>query len=149
MHSAPSVSFPVGRSRLARRLLWGIWALGAGALTAWCVQFSGAPWRTALMGVVLALAARAARVASRLGEGARLHWDGAHWSCDGTVRLGDAGVTVDLDLQSLVLIRLREPGGPATWFWIECMNDPGRSLDLRRALYAAAPSGAGQGLLQP
>lgn len=149
MHSAPSVSFPVGRSRLARRLLWGLWALGAVALAAWCIQFSGAPWRTALMGVVLAAAAHAAWVASRLGEGARLRWDGSHWSCDGAVRLGDAGVTVHLDLQSLVLVRLREPGGLAMWLWLERSSDPARWLDLRRALYAAAPSAAGQGVVQP
>ena len=146
MHSAPSVSFPVGRSRLARRLLWGIWALGAGAFAAWCVQFSGVLWRTALMGVVLALAALAAWAASRLGEGVRLHWNGMHWSCEGAACRRAAGATVHLDLQSVMLVRLSQPSAPAVWLWLERSNDPQRWLDLRRALHAAPLPVAEQGL---
>ncbi|MBS0454819.1 MAG: hypothetical protein JSS14_26270 [Proteobacteria bacterium] len=149
MHSAPSVSFPVGRSRMARRLAWGIWALGAAALLAWCVQFAGAPWRTAILASALALAARGAWAASRLGEGVQLRWDGVHWSCTGTTRLGGAGASIHLDLQSLVLVRLNAPGRPAAWLWLERANCPERWLDLRRALYARVPGGDEPVLSQP
>jgi len=149
MHSAPSVSFPVGRSRMARRLLWGIWALGAAALAAWCVQFSGEGWRTALLAVVVAAAACAAWRAPRSGEGARLQWDGLHWSCDGACRLGGASAGVHLDLQSFMLVRLRDAGGAVAWFWLARAMCPQRWLDLRRALYAAAPKAAEQVVPQP
>jgi hypothetical protein len=143
MHSAPSVSFPVGRSRIARRLLWCIWALGAAALVAWCVQFNGSPLRTAVLAAVLLLAAAAARQASRLGEGAFLEWNGQHWSCRGSATLGSAAATVHLDLQSLMLVRLQEAGRRAVWFWAERNFLPARWLDLRRALHVPIRTQAG------
>ena len=143
MHSAPSVSFPVGRSRMARRLLWSIWALGAAALVAWCVQFDGAPWRTAVLAAVLLLAAVAARRASRLGDGAFLAWNGQHWSCTGSAIFGNAAATIHLDLQSLMLVRLQEAGRRAVWLWAERDVLPARWLDLRRALHAPIRTKAG------
>lgn len=149
MHSAPSVIFPVGRSRMARQLLWAAWGLGAAALAAWCVQYGGEPWRTVLLAVVVLLSACAAWAASRLGEGTQLQWDGMHWSCTGGVQLGGAGVTVHLDLQSLVLVRLHENGRFAAWLWLERSSCPALWLDLRRALHAAAPRAAAEALQLP
>lgn len=133
----------MGRSRMARRLVWGSLALGASMLAAWCVEFSGAPWRTALLAIVLLLAAGAAWKAARLGEGVRLHWDGMHWSCDGAQRVDRAVATVHLDLQTLMLVRLCGAGRAAVWLWIERSSAPQCWLDLRRALCAAAPRGIG------
>jgi len=138
MHSAPSVNFPVGRSRLARRLAAAFWGLGAAMLCAWCVQFDGAPWRTALLAAALLLAAGAAIRAVRLGEGVQLQWNGQHWSCDGTLRLDGAAAAIHLDLQSLMLVRMHEPGRRPAWIWVERVSCPPRWLDLRRALHASA-----------
>ena len=140
MHSAPSVSFPVGRSHLARRLLWATWGLGAVAFAAWCVQFDGERWRTALLALVLACGAFGAARASRLGEGVRLTWDGLHWSCSGSPAFEEAYALIHLDLQSLMLARLHQPGRGAAWLWLDRSAFPSRWLDLRRALHAAAPS---------
>lgn len=149
MHSAPSVSFPVGRSRMARRLLWSIWGLGAATLVAWCVQYSGAPWRTALLAGAVALAARTVWRAPRLEESLRLQWNGLHWSCDDASRPCGANAAVHLDLQSLVLVRLHGAGRPALWLWLERSSCPERWLDLRRALYANVPRTAEPVLNQP
>lgn len=138
MHSAPSVSFPVGRSRLAPRLVWAAWGIGVAMLAAWCAQFDGAPWRTALLASAVLLAAVAALRAARLGEGIRIHWNGQHWSCDGAVRFDSAVATVHLDLQSLMLVRVHEAGRGAAWLWAERAAFPTRWLDLRRALHACA-----------
>ena len=138
MHSAPSVSFPVGRSRFAARPVWAAWGLGMALLAAWSFQFDGARWRTALLASAVLLAAEAARRAARLGEGMRLEWNGRHWSCDGAVRLGSAVATVHLDLQSLMLVRVDEVGRGAAWLWVERASFPQRWLDLRRALHASA-----------
>ena len=45
MHSAPSVNYPVGQSRGARRLLLSIWFLGAAGMALACLQSGGAAWR--------------------------------------------------------------------------------------------------------
>ena len=150
MHSAPSVSFPVGRSLLARRLLWTTWGLGAAAFATWCIQFGGEPWRTALLALVLAGSAAGASRAARLGEGVSLQWDGLHWSCaGGNADLGDATPVIHLDLQSLMLVRLHQPGRGAAWLWLERPAFPSRWLDLRRALHAAAPSQGASGAAVP
>ena len=150
MHSAPSVSYPVGRSRMARGLLLGIWCLGAAGLAAWCLQFSGAAWRTALLALTLLVAGMAAWRAAQLGEGAELQWDGQHWSCAGSRQLSAARASIHLDFQALMLVRLYEPGRAAVWLWLERTSWPSRWLDLRRALRAtesiAAPHG---GAAQP
>ncbi len=136
MRSAPSVSYPVGRSRMARGLLLGIWCLGAAGLAAWCLQFSGAGWRTALLALALLVAGIAARRAAHLGEGAQLQWNGQHWSCTGSAQLSAGRVSIHLDFQSLVLVRLSEPGRRAVWLWLDRTSLTSRWLDLRRALHA-------------
>ena len=148
MHSAPSVIFPVGRSRMARRLLWSVWGLGAAVLAVWCVQFSGSAWRTALLAAVLPLSACAALAASRMGQESRLQCNVLLCPCAASAWLGPALATVHLDLQSLVLVRLLESGRAAAWFWLERASCPERWLDLRRALHAAGPHAAAAKAMQ-
>lgn len=45
-------------------------------------------------------------------------------------------VSLVLDLQSRLLIRLRNTDGVHTWVWLAMSRDPGRWNDLRRALVA-------------
>jgi len=135
---------------MARHLLWAIWSFGAFALALWCAQFSGAPWRTALLCAALLVSACAAWAGSRMGEGAQLQWDGMHWSCTGAVQLSGAVAAVHLDFQSIMLVRLHEQGRAAGWFWLERSHCPARWLDLRRALHAAVPrAGAAEALQLP
>jgi hypothetical protein len=45
-------------------------------------------------------------------------------------------VSVALDLQSRLLLRLRNTDAAQSWIWVEASTDPGRWSDLRRALVA-------------
>ena len=43
MHGAPSVSFPVGRSRFAGFALLAVWGAGAAGVAAWRLHVDAAP----------------------------------------------------------------------------------------------------------
>ena len=151
MHSAPSVSYPVRRSRSVRRLLMGAWCAGAAiaALAAWQMQDAG--WRAALLALgvlVSGLALRHGMSGSRAFEGV-LHFDGAGWSMSGSSS-GSVGFAtraeVCLDFQTVLLLRLRVPGQATSWLWLERDCDPAHWPDLRRAAYSRPPmSGDGVG----
>jgi hypothetical protein len=144
MHSAPSVTYPVGRSRLAGWLCLAAWLLGASVVALWAWQAGEPGWRQAL-----ALAALAAAglwslrrwVQSPAGE---LAWDGRAWNW-----AGGGTVAVCLDLQSLVLLRWQGEAGSAQWLWLERSLSPGRWDALRRAVYSRAIPDALQGAEPP
>jgi len=139
MHNAPSVTYPVGRSRNAIRLVLGIWILGACGVFAWCLgQARGldAAWKPALLLFAVALAAWGGWRSVRQAQEAVLDWNGEHWSVAGTPSLSTGRATVHLDIQFLVLVRVVEAGRPAKWLWLDRAAMPERWLDLRRALHA-------------
>ena len=85
----------------------------------------------------------AASIGLRRDGASTLHFDGLAWSLNGadparSVRAGRAAVA--LDLQSLLLVRLTEPGRARRWIWLDQSTVPERWRDLRRALYARAPA---------
>lgn len=148
MHSAPSVTYPVGRSRGATRILVVLWALGACCAGASCYLFDSAGWRQLLLVFSVVFAGVAAGFGLRRDGAGVLHFDGLHWSLTG----GPASRTVHaarafaaLDFQSLMLVGLTEPGRAKRWLWIEQRAMPERWRDVRRALYARAPSAAPAG----
>lgn len=145
MHGAPSVTYPVGRSRGATRILVVLWALGALCAGASCYLFDSAGWRH----VLLVASVLFAGVAAGFGlwqEGAGvLHFDGLYWSLTGgpaSRGMHAARASVALDFQSLMLLCLSEPGRARRWIWIEHRAMPERWRDLRRAVYSRAPSAA-------
>jgi toxin CptA len=150
MRNAPSVDYPAGRSALAARLevalalvwvaLQGAWAVsvarwplpgawwfacGTGAL--W---FAWSRWRTRHP-VEGCLAWEAPPPGGSAAEG-RWIWTSPAY------RRGTPLASVDwaLDLQGLVLLRLRNAAGLSWWVWLERHRDPRRWGDLRRALVA-------------
>lgn len=139
LHNAPSVIYPLGRSRFLGWLLLLAWGV-AGVLTA-------AWWHTAAVGDArpglgwatwLVAGAFMARgwLGSPLGQ---LGWDGQHWTWESPVYQGGGNLEapyVVLDLQSAVLLRLDNPAGASWWLWAERRALPPRWLDLRRAMYA-------------
>jgi len=139
MQGPPAASLPVGRSR---------WHIGAIAAT-------GLP---ALLGCTLLLRQISAEMAALaflclsclLGfaifewlrsELGMLRWDGQHWLWTG---FGDASVAhlePILDLQSVVLVRVRSDQGKTEWLWLEAKPDALQWRSIRRAVYAqGAPS---------
>ena len=138
MHSAPSVSYPVGRSAFAGRLLAGFGALGIAAAAAWTVQSSSFGWRPALgWACALACAGFALGAWWRSPFGV-LHWDGAAWQWQDGAGMAPGGLECALDLQSRMLLRWQGEGGAPRWLWVERKAAPSHWEALRRAVYSRA-----------
>lgn len=146
MHSAPSVNFPVGRSRVAGRGLWLLWCGGAASAMAASLAGHVLGWRTlVLISTVLCAGAVLRRFLVDRAVSIRelLHFDGHGWSLSRATAFGEGRVEVCLDFQVLMLLNLSEPGCSRRWMWLERAADPQRWQDLRRAVYSRAPM-AGQ-----
>ncbi|WP_192871563.1 hypothetical protein [Variovorax sp. JS1663] len=143
MQSAPSVSYPVGRSRIAGRLLLGLWAGGVCCAIAAGLHFHAVDWRSGLLLMVVVGAGVAARVSTlRHTPAATLHFDGLCWSIPGTAGQQAFAAKVALDAQSSLLVRLASPGGARRWVWLDRHAAPERWQALRRAVYSRpAPAG--------
>jgi toxin CptA len=133
MHSAPSVTYPVGRSVWAGALLLGLWLAGLAATATWAWAVPAPGWP---QGLALTLAACLGAWAGWhwwCSPGGDLSWEGGTWS-----RAGVEGmVEVRLDLQRVMLLRW-QGAGAAEWFWLERAADPARWNDVRRAVYSRA-----------
>jgi toxin CptA len=133
MHSAPSVSYPVGRSRFAGGLLLGLWLLGVAACVAWRLGSPASGARSAIAAIVLVLAAVLASWNWwRMPDG-MLSWDQEQWSWQG----GQAVVQVSLDLQHWMLLRCHA-GSNSCWLWLERAKRPEHWAEVRRAVYSRA-----------
>jgi len=151
MHSAPSVTYPVGRSRLTGLLVLSGAVGGVAAATLAAVQAGSLHW-IGLLGLGIAIAAGTwAGVRWWRTPAGHLSWDGQGWTwspdamSEGTVV--PLGLLVCLDLQTVLL--LRQPGewGASRWFWLERSRFPLRWSALRRAVYSPAVHEAAQGTL--
>ena len=67
-----------------------------------------------------------------------LNFDGRNWAITGRGALEGARVSVALDLQSLLLVRLDGPEGGRRWLWLDRRAQPETWLDLRRAVHSRA-----------
>ena len=137
MHSAPSVSYPVGRSAFAGRLLAGLGLLGLLAAAAWTLQ-SGFGWRQ--LAAFLAVLASGTLAGDGWRRSARgvLSWDGAAWGWEQGDGRRPGRPELALDLQSRLLLRWRPEEGRALWFWLEQASDASHWDALRRAVYSRA-----------
>ena len=140
MHSAPSVSFPVGRSRSAARILLVVWVLGACCAGITGRLLDGVGWRLGVLLASTVLAGAWAAWAQWRQPVGRLQFDGQSWSLNGTPPIPAARLLPALDLQSLLLVRLVVADRHSHWLWLERRSDPQRWLALRRAVYSRAPS---------
>jgi toxin CptA len=148
MHSAPSVTYPVGRSRGATRILVVLWALGACCAGASCYLIDSVGWRQLLLVLSVVFSGVAAGFGLRRDGAGVLHFDGLHWSlggADASRSVHAARALVALDFQSLMLLRLSEPGRARRWVWVEQRAMPERWRDVRRAVYSRPPSAAPAG----
>ena len=150
MRNAPSVMYPVGRCALHGQLLLMLAAMVTASLWGW--RGSGVDmrlWLALVVGAVLWLF-WALHAWWRAPFG-RLHWDaqapGLHnveagaWFWLNSAGLAPQpvlGVQQALDLQRVVLLRLRSTASVPRWVWVQQPSDPSRWLDLRRALQRAS-----------
>ncbi|WP_213959545.1 MULTISPECIES: hypothetical protein [unclassified Variovorax] len=138
MHSAPSVSYPMGRSRIAARLLVAIWAAGACCAGWVCWQVGAQGWRGPVLAFSVLLAALGARALLERQRPGELRFDGRGWQMTGAANLRAARLTPALDFQSLMLVRIWAPKQRSRWQWLERGSAPERWLALRRAVYSRA-----------
>jgi toxin CptA len=138
MHSAPSVTYPVGRSRWAAALLSLAWLAGAAATLQWTLRHEVSAARLAVAWLVLSAAGAVAAWRWRAQPRGSLAWDGAGWTWDASVAPAASGrLRVSVDLQRVLLVQWHG-AGPAQWLWLERASAPERWADLRRAVYSRA-----------
>jgi toxin CptA len=166
MRNAPSVMFPVGRCRFYAVLLvsLGVLALAVLLLACWPLLSPGEGRLVAaatptdvlagVFGILLWLGWGAFALASwRRSPVGQLQWDAHSSPQPGAPAPEKAGVWrwhstayrdgtplqqvhLALDLQSRMLLRLRNTDAVHSWVWVEQRRDPSRWSDLRRALVA-------------
>lgn len=158
MQNTPSVIYPVGRCVFYAGLLGVLAALGGLVLLWWLwlatdEQMLQQPrvvgWLGAALWLVWAVFAVRSWVYAPVGF---LRWDSQATPFEGMARSGvwrwqrnlhSEGAPLQrveriLDLQSRLLLRVRNPDGAHRWLWVECASDPVRWDDLRRALVQAS-----------
>ena len=137
MHGAPSVSYPVGRSRFAAGLLLVVWLSGAAAVILWSAQVRVPGWHLAAAALLVLAAGLCAAWSWWRAPGGALSWDGESWSWSAAGQESAGSLVVSLDLQHWLL--LRWAGGNASrWLWLERARYVERWEDLRRAVYSRA-----------
>lgn len=149
MHAAPSVIYPVGRSRFAGGLLAALWLLALAVNLAWTLLATAPGWRQALgFGAVAACGLLAAALWWRSATGT-LAWEGGGWQWrqDGTAEAGRPELA--LDLQARMLLRWLPAQGRARWrtrwMWVERRAAAADWDALRRAVYSRATNAAPHG----
>jgi toxin CptA len=139
LHSAPSVLYPLGRSRFLGGLLLAGWLLAAVVTLCWWRVSSSTDWRPLVGCGALLLAGWVMLTGWRRSPVGRLQWDGQRWRWESWVyRSGTAlePPSVVLDVQMALLLRLDNHAGVVWWLWAERAASPERWLDLRRAVHA-------------
>ena len=137
MQAAPSVTYPVGRSRFAAMVLLASWLAGAAACMLWWSQMQSPGWRLALACAALAAAGAFAGWNWWRSPAGELVWDGNSWSGSAIGAPDAAALEVALDLQRHMLVR-RCGAKASRWLWLERSRDVHRWDDLRRAVYSRA-----------
>jgi hypothetical protein len=137
MHSAPSVSYPLGRSRFAAALLLLAFVLGGAVTASWSFQSQSPGWRTGVACLALAAAGGFAAWHWWHGAGGTLAWDGQTWTWSGEQLAQTGALEVCVDLQDWLLLRWTS-GGDSHWFWLDRARRAERWDDLRRAVYSRA-----------
>ena len=152
MHTAPSVRYPVGRSRFLGRAALLVWLAGAGVLTAWAMGvFAG--WVTVVAAAVTVGAGGLARHWWGRQADGELAWNGTAWTwsagLDPETRpaVSIQRPYVVLDLQKHLWLRLVQdacvsdtPGVPMapSHVWLEQASSPDRWYGIRGAVYSRA-----------
>lgn len=96
-------------------------------------------WRLFLAATVMILAGLAAYRGWKNSPVGQLAWDGQFWRWEGPgyqSGVAEQKLSVVVDFQILLLLRLENPAHAHLWLWAERHALPERWLDLRRAVYS-------------
>lgn len=148
MHSAPAVTYPVGRCHMQGRLTLALWGLGAAVCALWIRDAGRIGWPQGLALLLWLLTGALALRSLRAAPEGSLRWDGQQWNWQAGSNSLSGTVRPALDLQPWILLEFRPHAGASRWFWLARATDPTRWDALRRALWSRA-SRAGAGLGHP
>lgn len=136
-HQAPAASCSLAPAAWAGALALALCTGALALLLAW--RLSQAP-NTAAAGVAVLIWLAGALLAWRwwrAGAAGALQWDGQQWLlCDGRGILPCSAPEVCLDLQRLMLVRVRPQGRAAQWLWLQRRGAIQGWPALRRAVFA-------------
>ena len=138
MHSAPAVTYPVGRSRFHAALLIGIAVMTLLIGLLWRNLGDPQNWRQACFAATAIGFGLVAFHDWRRTPAGNLHWDGQAWNWAAGAKLLSGTLGVHIDLQFCMVLSLRMGSGPRVWLWPERRSDPMRWNALRRAVFARA-----------
>jgi hypothetical protein len=139
MHSAPPVAYPLGRSSFQACGLLGFWLAGAAVWVLCAIFAPGLSWRLWLLAGAVLVAGCAAAWGWRHSPLGLLRWDAQCWHWESLAYKAGTPVlalSVALDFQRVLLLRLENQDHARLWLWAERSAMPERWLDLRRAVYA-------------
>ncbi len=152
MHSAPSVTFPVGRSRFP--LAWVLlpWGLAALAIALWAVQTQADAAAMAASAAGWLACGGAAWWGWRQQARGLLTWDGEAWCWQAVDASGvPSGKQMGephcaMDLQRYLWVRWTDAQGVRVqWMWLSAGDDAAAWPALRRALFARRRASASAG----
>jgi hypothetical protein len=143
MHSAPAVSYPVGRSFMRSTCLWLPLLAGGAVVLLWTGQTDhpGLPHGLAMLAWLAC--AVVAGIEHRRPHAGQLRWDGQQWTWEVTGGEPSGEARVRLDWQRGMLLEFRAPERRRAWLWAERRRAPQHWDELRRALYSATPQPGG------
>lgn len=134
------MTYPLGSSDFLGFLLLSIWLTGLTTGFLWWSAGGQPAWQAVLL-LVFSLGAGLVALSGlrswvTTGE---LVWDGQHWrheTADSQTTLTLRRVSVMLDLQFVLVLKLEHQARAASWVWVQRVQSAHKWLCLRRALYA-------------
>lgn len=105
----------------------------------WLYGSRAIDWRLFVAVTAMALAGLAAIIGWKNSPVGQLAWDGQLWRWEGPgyqVGATEQKLSVVVDFQNLLLLRLENPAHAHLWLWAERKVLPERWLDFRRAVYS-------------
>ena len=143
MHSAPAVSFPVGRSRFQVMFLALTWLLGMASCVYWTTDVQAPGWRQVIPFAVLVVGGLCALWQLKHSPHGELKWEGRHWLLQVAPKrpmttppqAQEGDVVLHLDLQFFMLLGFQDLASRTTWLWLDRGVSQTRWLALRRAVH--------------
>ena len=139
---APAVQYPTAGRSVWLTVVLAVWSVaGLSGLVLWGASGQSAWSVWAALALWLLASGIAWRFCSRLPLG-MLVWDGKSWSLLGLRgAMLQGSLTVSLDLQRRMAVRLVDADGSSRWIWLEQGRGSIHWGDLRRAVYSRPEQG--------
>jgi len=139
MHGPPAAAWKSGAAKRPGWILAALLGIATLALFFFIARQGFGPASLLLL-ALLPISGVTAWSGLRHSAVGHLRWDGAQWHWAGRHEYHVTDVTCLLDLQQVLLLRLRCEDGPGMWLWLESNRMDAAWLAMRRAVVAGAPA---------